>query len=303
MGLAGPPGQQGETGAAGPRGLTGPPGTAAVAEEQHQLPAVYQSYQRYDEPPPPPPPPSGLVLDLSSSPPHSSYSTTGPSATSLQFEPVQTQYGTLQHSLPPPPPPFGGIVPPPQPPRPPPSFKTSSSSINNNINQIEDFPPFFPIKREVVQDGGAAVVAEQSERTFQESSSAPLSLKEFSQQQAPPSGASVEDDEGHMTAPQERGIAIDPTELANAFRRHDQAAGGIAGPPRRPNSKMEEIRVESPPISQEVLGDSHNPLPIKKANKKQVEADIRKVILQIGKKQGQQQDNKMAPSSSTSGRY
>jgi hypothetical protein len=40
---------------------------------------------------------------------------------------------------------------------------------------------------------------------------------------------------------------------------------------------------------------------IKKANKKQVEADIRKVILQIGKKQGQQQDNKAT--SATSGRY
>jgi hypothetical protein len=57
-----------------------------------------------------------------------------------------------------------------------------------------------------------------------------------------------------MTAPQERGIAIDPVELSNAFRRHDQRSTSLPQPPpRRPNSKMEEIRVESPPISKAVF--------------------------------------------------
>jgi hypothetical protein len=126
-----------------------------------------------------------------------------------------------------------------------------------------------------------------AERAFKEGlpeDSHPLSLKEFSQQVNVNGDEGLWDvEEGRLTAPQERGIAIDPVELTNAFRRQDES--GSAPQPRRPNSKMEEIRVESPPISREVLGGP-GPHPVKKSNKKQVEEDIRKVILQIGKKQG-----------------
>jgi hypothetical protein len=51
---------------------------------------------------------------------------------------------------------------------------------------------------------------------------------------------------------------------------------------------------------QEVLDNEGSA--IKKANKKQVEADIRKVIMQIGKKQGHQQDSSKA-TGANSGRY
>ncbi len=304
-GPVGLPGQQGETGAPGPRGLTGPPGVAAV--EEQQLPV----YQTYEGPPPssypspatsphtgshPPKashPLSSIVLDLSSSSPHSTYRTS-PSETNLQLEPVvQAQFGTLQQlpGHPPVPQPFIVSQPPPLPPRPPPGHGLKVEGSSFNVNQLESFSPFFPNKREVVE-----AVLGSAERAFKEGlpeDSHPLSLKEFSQQVNVNGDEVLRDiEEGRMTAPQERGIAIDPVELTNAFRRQDESS--IAPQPRRPNSKMEEIRVESPPISREVLGGP-GPLPVKKPNKKQVEEDIRKVILQIGKKQGGE-DRGAAPS-------
>jgi hypothetical protein len=294
MGPVGPPGQQGETGAPGPRGLTGPPGEPGQPPVENQQLPVYQSYHEPLPQPPPPPPPFSYVLDLSSPPLQSSGGSssssyrTSPAEANLQFEPIQAQFGTLQQHQPPPPPPFAISHPPPLPPRPP-----LSHSHSSNINHIDPFSPFFPNKRDVV-----AAVLDSAERAFKEnvSEASTISLKEFSQQVD--GGVVADAEDGHLTAPVERGIAIDQAELANAFRRHDHSGSGSSvlsqiiapppsPPPRRPNSKMEEIRVESPPISREVLGGPSPP--VKKPNKKQVEADIRKVILQIGKKQGHEE--------------
>ncbi len=279
-----------------------------VAVEEQQLP-VYQTYEgpppssypspaasphTGSHPPKAPHPLSSIVLDLSSPAPHSAYRT-GPSETNLQLEPVvQAQFGTLQQ-LPGHPqlaPPFIGSQPPPLPPRPPPGHGLKVEGSRFNVNQLESFSPFFPNKREVVE-----AVLGSAERAFKEGlpeDSHPLSLKEFSQQVNVNGDEGLRDiEEGRLTAPQERGIAIDPVELTNAFRRQDES--GSSAQPRRPNSKMEEIRVESPPISREVLGGS-GPLPVKKPNKKQVEEDIRKVILQIGKKQGGEASPSPSPS-------
>jgi len=280
MGAPGPQGIQGETGAAGPRGLTGPKGDSGA-------PAALPSYGA------PEPLPSYGAL-----PSYSGSSSSG----QLQFQQqnsVVPQQFQQQNAAPQN---FNNQRPPPRP--------TSAPSKPFNPLNGGIFSPFFPNKRETnlndIPDNWNAVEIVQSLRAPH----APIKRgleKEYDYEAENVIGGSVEAREITQESQRdERKYSNEENTLNGVFQEvslHKPTIDAYGNPvydltepdikdqkpdfsPFIPIKSDKSVIAEQPPLSGEVLKSGK----VKKVNLEQVEADIKKAILQIDteQKRGQQ---------------
>jgi len=283
MGAPGPQGIQGETGAAGPRGLTGPKGDSGA-------PAALPSYGA-----PEPALPSYGALP--------SYS--GSSSGQLQFQQqnsVVPQQFQQQNAAPQQQQQFNNQRPPPRPTSAPKPF----NPLNGGI-----FSPFFPNKKREtnpndIPDNWNAVEIVQSLRAPR----APIKRGlegGYDYEEENVIGGSVEARElTQESQREERKYSNEQTTLNGVFQEvslHKPTIDAYGNPvydltepdikdqksqftPFIPSKSDKSVIAEQPPLSGEVLKSGK----VKKVNLEQVEADIKKAILQIDteQKRGQQ---------------
>ena len=241
MGPAGPQGLQGETGAPGPRGLQGPPGDAIL-------------------PPPPaygaPPPAPGYVEPLpayaAGAPPPPLPPVGG--IGSLGLGPL---FG--QQQLGPQPQPQLASNPPPRPP---------GRPLAGGV-----FPQFFPSKRELTQAREGSKIAKEIVKSLK----APFQTAEEVEQNQLESELGFAEKSQNFNFEKIHLLPQQRDETNNQVYDFTQPEGRFYEKQKTSSKPDKTLIVEKPPLSGEVLKAGN----VEKVNLKEVEADIKKAILQI----------------------